>query len=75
METLHGAGGPSETSLRVTQIGHDVAILPAAALGTRSAQVAGRWRTVMDRSQSENKETRPLSMRHILIERGKMLID
>lgn len=55
VEALHRAGGPSEAPLRVTQIGHDVAILPATPLGARSAQVAGRWRTVVHRSQPEKR--------------------
>jgi len=55
VEALHRAGGPSEAPLRVTQIGHDVAILPATPLGSWSTQVTGRWRTVMHRSQPEKR--------------------
>lgn len=42
VEALDGARRPAESALGVSQIRHDVAVLPAAFLGARSAQIAGR---------------------------------
>lgn len=53
MEALDRARRPSEAALRVPQIGHDVAVLPAAFLRTRTAQVAGRRWTIVHGSQSD----------------------
>lgn len=52
METLHSAGGPAEAALCVTQVGHDVAILPATPLGARSSQVTGWWWAVVHGTQA-----------------------
>lgn len=52
MEGGHAAVGPFEALLGVPKIAHDVPVLPAALLGAWSTQIAGRWWTVVDRTQS-----------------------
>jgi hypothetical protein len=52
MEALNATWRPSEATLRVSQVGHDVAILPSALLRSRSAQIARRWRSVMNCAES-----------------------
>lgn len=42
IELGDAARGPFEAALGVAQVAHDVAVLPAAALRSRSAQIAGR---------------------------------
>lgn len=52
VELCNAATGPLKSAVSVTQIAHDVAVLPATTLSTGSTQVAGRWRTIVNRSQS-----------------------
>ena len=52
VKLCNAATRPFESAIGVSQIAHDVSVLPAAALSTRSTQVAWRWRAVVNRTQS-----------------------
>lgn len=52
MKALNGARRPPEAALGVPQIGHNITVLPAAFLRARTAQVAGRRRSIVNGAQS-----------------------
>lgn len=52
MEALHTAGRPPESLLGVSQVGHDVAVFPAALLRARPAQVGGGRAAVVHGAKS-----------------------
>lgn len=52
IKLCNAATGPFESAISVSQVAHNVTVLPAAALSSRSTQVAWRRRAVMNRTQS-----------------------
>lgn len=55
MKALNTARGPLETAVCVSQVRHDIPILPTTFLSTWSTQVTRRWWAIMHSTQSGNK--------------------